>query len=318
MQPLRLLLAVATLLLLPLATVTGRQQDAAAQVARRAARTLHDATAAHDAAVQADLGGDAETAGRLYRKALRLRPEQWESSLRLGTLNLRLERSAEAEHALRYVIALGEQQPHVDLCAARTNLGVLLFSASSAATAPAQQREATAWAAEALGHHEAAAAAGTCNSARLNAAKLLADIAAREPPLPRDVPGIGQLAESQDQLQTAAAVHYGAALAAALSQGDTGIADAAAQAYAALRPGGGGSAGSKLLPQPLSSAQHVAVGRAALSLGDHDGARYHTAAALALDPNSHAAYTNIALMAEQRGVVSESVTVRTKAIIPTA
>jgi Flp pilus assembly protein TadD len=142
-----------------------------AHVARRAARALHDSTAAHGAAVQADLSGDAETAGRLYRKALRLRPEQWESSLRLGTLNLRLDRSQEAEDALRHTIALGEQRPHVDLCAARTNLGVLLFSASSAATAPGQQREAASWAAEALGHYELAAAAGTCNSARLNAAR---------------------------------------------------------------------------------------------------------------------------------------------------
>ena len=45
-----------------------------------------------------------------------------------------------------------------------------------------------------------------------NAAKLLADSAKRDPPLPRDVPGIGQLSKSRDQLQTAAAEQYAAAL----------------------------------------------------------------------------------------------------------
>jgi tetratricopeptide (TPR) repeat protein len=289
--------------------------DSAVGQARAAvvAQVLHDAAAAHDEAVRADLSGDVEKAARLYRRALEVRPEQWESSLRLGTLNLRLQRTAEAESALRYTIALAEQHQRVDLCAARTNLGVLLFSASSSA-APNKQRQATGWAAEALTQYEAAASAGTCNIARLNAARLLADIAERDPPLPRDVPGVGQLSDSQEQLKTAAAVHYGAALAVAIEQDDTATADASARAYALLRPGGGEGAAGKPLPQPLSTEQHVAVGRAALVLGDREGARYHTAAAFTLNPKSHAVYTNIALMAEQRGVVPESVTAYRKAI----
>ena len=257
------------------------------------------AAAIHDEAVHADLSGDAVKAARLYRRALKVRPGQWESSLRLGTLNLRLSRAAEAEDALRYTIALGERQSQVDLCAARTNLGVLLFSASNSA-GQKQQRQAASWAAEALAQYEAATFTGTCNVARLNSAKLLADVAKRDPPLPRDVPEISQLKESREQLETAAAVQYAAALAVALEQDDIDTVERCAREYAVLQPGGSSA-------RLLSTDQHVAIGRAALALGDRDGARYHTAAASILDPTGYAVYTNIALMAEQREAVEESV-----------
>lgn len=290
-------LAVAAAIALQL-PAAGAPDPALLEQARAAAAT-------HDEAVRADLSGDVAKAARLYRRALQVRPSQWESSLRLGTLNLHLNRAAEAEDALRYTIALGEQLPQVDLCAARTNLGVLLFSASN--SAGKKRLQAASWAAEALVQYEAAMVTGTCNVARLNAAKLLADSAKRDPPLPRDVPGIGQLSKPRDQLQTAAAEQYAAALAIALEQDDTDTAETSARGYAELRPGGGSQL-EKLLPRPLSMEQHVAVGRAALVLGDRDSARYHTAAASTLAPNSYSVYTNIALMAESREAVQESVT----------
>lgn len=263
------------------------------------------AAATHDEAVRADLSGDVNKAAKLYRRALQVRPTQWESSLRLGTLNLRLNRAAEAEDALRYTVALGEQRPEVDLCAARTNLGVLLFSASNAAPEK-EQRKAASWAAEALAHYEAAIVASTCVVAQLNAAKLLADVARRDPPLPRDVPGIGPLSQSPEQLEKAAVLEYGKILAVAVEQDDTETAETSARAYAVLRPGGG-SAAEDLLPQLLNLDQHVAVGRAALALGDRDGARYHTAAAYKLDSKNYAVFLNIAMIAEQRDAVQESI-----------
>ena len=285
----------------------GSDGDVAADVSK----VLQDATAAHDAAVQEDLAGNAGLAARLYRRALQLRPAQWESSLRLGTLQLRMQRQPEAEAALRYTIAIAEQRSGVDLCAARTNLGVLLSSRANAAEpSEAGQRDAAILAAESLSQYEAAAAAGRCNTARLNAARLLQETAERSVPLPA-VPNLGQLGEPPQRLRTAAVVHYSVALAAALKQGDAEIADAAAKAYASLRPAGKFSDG---VPHPLDARQHAAVGRAALSLGDRKGAKFYTRQALKLAPDSHAAQLNLALLAEQKGAQGESVAAYRRAL----
>ncbi len=82
-------------------------------VAADVSKVLEDATAAHDAAVQEDLAGNAGLAARLYRRALQLRPAQRESSLRLGTLQLRMQRQSEAEAALPNETAFA---PNFSLC----------------------------------------------------------------------------------------------------------------------------------------------------------------------------------------------------------
>eukprot|EP01045_Picozoa_sp_COSAG04_P021125 COSAG04_NODE_2239_length_4464_cov_4.122940_8_plen_117_part_01 len=99
---------------------------AAQQPASDPAEALRQSTAAHDQAVGAE-SVDAARAEALYRRALGIRPQQWESSLRLGTLLMGqgVGREAEAEAALRYTIDIGVRR-RADLCAPRTNLGVLL------------------------------------------------------------------------------------------------------------------------------------------------------------------------------------------------
>ena len=285
----------------------GLRPASAGETLRLREQQLRDATALHDRAVAAE-DRDLELALQLYSQALQVRPAQWESSLRLGTLLMGWRgRHAEAEAALRYTVALADQRAGVDHCAPRTNLGVLLTErafgsghGAGATHSAAALRSAPAVAVEALAQFDIAVRAGSCNVARLNAARLLTE-AADAAPLPVGaVPDeLGLLGASPEALRAAAAKQYIAALATALLEDDMDTVEGAARKYARLRPGGAGPA--------LNAPQHAIVGRAAVHEGDTDGAKFHTAAALRLDPNSHTAYHTLGLLAERAGNLEESI-----------
>jgi tetratricopeptide (TPR) repeat protein len=267
------------------------------------AEQLAQASALHAEALAAEETSPRHAAS-LYARAARLRPVQWESTLRLGTLLLRegsgwgvegeggrRRRLAEAEQALRYTVGRAARRRGVDVCAARTNLGVLLAKRAAeydgdvsgsgggdgdddsdddhhddalAAAAMSrgaalrrsaealQQYEAAAAAAGAVGaaHHSAEGGGGGagdgggarprsgCPAARLNAARLLTQIAAVAPPVPAGQwrakamgtgagGTLGVLGEGPTSMRLRAAQHYAALLRDEVWQREPGNADAA-------------------------------------------------------------------------------------------
>ena len=278
----------------------------------RALRELQlvEATALHDQAVTAEVQ-DVEVALALYRQALRVRPVQWESSLRLGTLLMAQPssaRRAEAEATLRYTVNLSSQRAGVEQCAPRTNLGVLLTElafepADDGGPERASLASAATMATEALAQFDVAVRAGNCNIARMNAGRLLLD-AAKVAPLPGEPDPLGLVGASAEALRGAARKQYAAALTVALQEDEVDTIDGAARKYAQLRPGAGDlHPGSELGGAP----QHAIVGRAAFYEGDIEGAKFHTDRALRVDPRSHVAFHTLGLLAERGGNFEESI-----------
>ena len=135
----------------------------AAVAAGASAAVSSAAIEAHTAAVAAEAARPAEAEAG-FRRALKLRPVQWESALRLGTLMIHHARPAEAEAALRaaaVAAAAPENGARPNSCAIQTNLGVALAGLKRPA--------------EAIAAYDGAAASGrpSCASAMLNAGVLL-------------------------------------------------------------------------------------------------------------------------------------------------